>query len=379
MKKTIAAFIVAFILCVNYGNALYAEEPKTVEIPVEKQRQIGLKTVLVERKPMAKTIRTVGRIELDEKRQATVNTKIDGWIERLYVDYTGRYVKKGEPMAEIYSPELMATQQEYLNLIKWTKRYKDIKAPVTADLSIPGDTSSTLNEALEKDAISVVEAARTRLKRWDISDKDIRKIEETGKPIRTLTLYSPAGGYVTEKKALQGMRVAAGEKLFDVADLSTLWVIADIYENELPMIKLGQTAAITLSYFPDMKLTAKIDYIYPGISADTRTVKVRFTVPNPNGRLLPQMFTNVELQVNLGNKLVVPRDAIIDTGKTQVVYVDKGEGFFEPRVITTGLNTGDVVEVTQGLNDKERVVAAASFLIDSEAKLKGIAPAPRHH
>ncbi|KWT91028.1 RND family efflux transporter MFP subunit [Candidatus Magnetominusculus xianensis] len=367
-------YITAFIILL-FGTALFAEEPKTVEIPVEKQRQIGLKTVVVEMKPTIKTIRTVGRIELDEKRQATVNTKIDGWIERLYVDYTGRYVKKGEAIAEIYSPELMATQQEYLNLIKWTKRYNTAKTPSVTDT--PDDISSSLNAALTDDALAIVEAARTRLKRWDITDKEIQRIEQTGKPIRTLTLYSPASGYVTEKKAVAGARVAAGEKLFDVADLSTLWVIADIYENELPMIKLGQSAAITLSYYPDMKLSAKIDYIYPGIAADTRTVKVRFSVPNQNGRLLPQMFTNVELQVNLGNRLVVPRDAIIDTGKTQVVYVDAGEGLFEPRVITVGLNTGDMVEVTRGLKDKEKVVAAASFLIDSEAKLKGIAPGPQ--
>ncbi|MBF0456997.1 MAG: efflux RND transporter periplasmic adaptor subunit [Nitrospirae bacterium] len=377
MRSLYPVVFITILLVIN-GSALFAEEPKTVEIPVEKQRQIGLKTVVVEMKPMIRTIRTVGRIELDEKRQATVNTKVDGWIERLYVDYTGRYVKKGEAIAEIYSPELMATQQEYINLIKWAKRYDAAKTPSSA--GTPDDVSSSLNAALSKDATSIVEAAKTRLKRWDITDKEIKKIEETGKPIRTLTLYSPASGYVTEKKVVQGQRVTAGEKLFDVADLSTLWVIADIYENELPMIKLGQTAAITLSYYPDMKLSAKIDYIYPGIASDTRTVRVRFSVPNANDRLLPQMFTNVELTVNMGNKLVVPRDSIIDTGKTQVVYVAAEEGFFEPRVVTTGLNTGDMVEITHGLKDKEKVVAAASFLIDSEAKLKGINPAaPAHH
>ncbi|MBF0487759.1 MAG: efflux RND transporter periplasmic adaptor subunit [Nitrospirae bacterium] len=374
MRKCYTAAFIVILYTFNMGT-LFAEQPKTVEIPVEKQRQIGLKTVAVETKPMIKTIRTVGTVTLDEKRQATVNTKIDGWIERLYVDYTGRYVKKGEAIAEIYSPELMATQQEYLNLIKWAKRYNDAKAPEVTNS--PDDMSGQLNAALSKDAMSIVEAARTRLKRWDITDKEIKTIETTGKPTRTLTLYSPVSGYVTEKKAVAGQRVAAGEKLFDVADLSTLWVIADIYENELPMIKLGQTAAITLSYYPDMKLSAKIDYIYPGIAADTRTVKVRFSVPNQNGRLLPQMFTNVELTVNMGNKLVVPRDAIIDTGKTQVVYVEAEEGFFEPRVVTVGLTTGDMVEVTRGLKDKEKVVAAASFLIDSEAKLKGINPAPQ--
>ncbi|MBF0556029.1 MAG: efflux RND transporter periplasmic adaptor subunit [Nitrospirae bacterium] len=239
----IAAFImILFVL--NRGVA-FAEQPKTVEIPVEKQRQIGLKTVVVETKPMIKTIRTVGTVVLDEKRQATVNTKVDGWIERLYVDYTGRYVKKGEPIAEIYSPELMATQQEYLNLIKWAKRYNAAKTP--GGDAPPDDISGTLNAALSKDAMSIVDAARTRLKRWDITGKEINKIESTGKPTRTLTLYSPVSGYVTEKKAVAGQRVAAGEKLFDVADLSTLWVIADIYENELPMIKLGQTAHRNLS------------------------------------------------------------------------------------------------------------------------------------
>ncbi|MCG6553707.1 MAG: efflux RND transporter periplasmic adaptor subunit [Candidatus Magnetominusculus sp. LBB02] len=366
IRKCYIAIVV--LMCLFSANAALADEPKTVEIPVDKQRQIGLKTVAVELKPMLRQIRTVGRVELDEKRQATVNTKVDGWIERLYVDYTGRYVKKGEPIAELYSPELMATQQEYLNLIKWTKRYNASNSTDEID--------GTLNAALSKDALAIVEAARTRLKRWDITDKEINKIETTGKPVRTLTLFSPASGYVTEKKVVQGQRVSAGEKLFDVADLSTLWVIADIYENELPMIKLGQSADITLSYYPGMKLTAKIDYIYPGIAADTRTVRVRFVVPNSNGRLLPQMFTNVELTVNLGNRLVIPRDAIIDTGRSKVVYVAADEeGFFEPRYISAGLNMGDMVEVTQGLKVNDKVVAAASFLIDSEAKLKGIAPA----
>ena len=209
------------------------------------------------------------------RKQATINTKIEGWIEKLYVDYTGRYVKKGEPLVEIYSPELLATQQEFLGVLKWAKQ--------------PGDKKKddTLSLMLAKDADASLDAARQRLRLWDISEAQIKQIEQTGKPVRTLTLYSPVSGFVTQKMAVLGMKVMPGEKLFDIADLSTIWIIADIYEYELPFVKVGQPARITLSYFPGKELSSKIDYIYPTISADTRTAKVRLTLPNPGGQLKP--------------------------------------------------------------------------------------------
>jgi Cu(I)/Ag(I) efflux system membrane fusion protein len=348
-----------------------------VEITPELQQRIGVKTVKAMVMPIQKTIRTVGRIEIDEQNQATVNTKIEGWIEKLYVDYTGRYVKKGEPLVEIYSPELLATQHEFINTKKWVGKQT---IPTPQDGHNHGGAAETpepvsvLKQMLEKDAAATLEAARQRLRLWDMSAEQIKKIEETGQPVRTITLYSPVSGYVTQKMAVLGMKIMPGEKLFDVADLSHVWIMADIYEHELPFVKVGQTARITLSYFPGKELSSKIDYIYPTISADTRTAKIRLTLPNPQGQLKPQMFTNVEIRIDLGRKLTIPDSAVIDTGKGQIVYVDRGNGIFEPREIQTGLRADGTAEVLRGLKTGEKVATSANFLIDSEAQLKGVKP-----
>jgi len=346
------------------GVAKQAEEAPTVEVSTDKQQLIGVRTVKATIQPMNRVIRTIGRIEFDEKKLATANTKIEGWIEKLHVDYVGRYVQKGEPLAEIFSPELVATQQEFLNILRWANQGKGVKDERTAML-------------LVKDAQTLLEAAKERLRLWDINDEQIAKIEATGKPIRTLTVYSPASGYVTQKMAVQGMRVMAGEKLFDIVDLSSVWIVADIYEYELPLIKVGQTARIGLSYFPGKEFSTRVDYIYPALASETRTAKVRFTVSNPGGELKPQMFTNVEIKVNLGNRLAVSAEAVIDTGVRQIAYVDKGDGYFEPREVRTGLKVDELVEVTAGLKAGEKVASSANFLIDSEAQLKGIAPLKR--
>jgi Cu(I)/Ag(I) efflux system membrane fusion protein len=341
------------------GEAKPPEEAPTVEIPTDKQQLIGVRTVKAEVKQLNRVIRTVGRIEYDEKKLATANTKIEGWIEKLHVDYVGRYVQKGEPLAEIFSPELVATQQEFLNILRWAGQSQSVKDERTAML-------------LVNDAQAMLNAAKERLRLWDISDEQIKKIETTGKPIRTLTVYSPVSGYVLQKMAVQGMRVMPGEKLFDVVDLSSVWIVADIYEYELPLIKVGQTARIGLSYFPGKDFSSKVDYIYPALSSETRTAKARFTIPNPEGVLKPQMFTNVEIKINLGSRLAVPSEAVIDTGVRQIVYVDKGEGYFEPREVTTGLKVDELVEVTGGIKAGEKVASSANFLIDSEAQLKGV-------
>jgi len=343
-----------------------AEEPPTVEIPVDKQPMIGVKTVEASLHQLQKVIRTVGRVEYDERKLATVNAKFEGWIEKLHIDYTGRYVKKGEPLAEIYSPELVATQQEFINAVTWSRRNSNAG-------------TDAMKNMLSKDAQSLVDAARQRLALWDISEEQIKKIEETGKPIKTLTLYSPVSGYVVQKMAIRGMRVMPGEKLFDIADLNTVWIVADIYENELPLVKEGQSAKISLSYFPGREMNAVIDYVYPSLSAETRTAKVRFTVPNPALQLKPQMFTNVEVAIPLGKKLAVPAEAVLDTGVRQIVYVDKGDGYFEPREIKTGLRVEGMQEVLAGLRPGEKIASSAIFLIDSEAQIKGVKPLAGGH
>jgi len=339
-----------------------AEEAPKVEISPEQQQLIGVKTATVAWMPMSKVIRTVGRVEYDERGLSTINTKFEGWIEKLYIDYVGRYVKKNEPLAEIYSPELLATQQEFLNVLKWSK-------------TPAGEPKvDVLSEMIAKDANSLLEAAKQRLKLWDITEAQIQKIEETGAPVRTLTLYSPVSGYIIQKMVVQGMRVMPGEKLFDVADLSTLWVIADVYERELPLIKIGQEARITLSYFPGKTYVSQIDYIYPSLSTETRTAKVRFTIANSNGQLKPQMFSNVEIKIHLGQWLAVPESAVLDTGQGHVAYVDTGDGYFEPRQVTLGLRAERMAQIIDGLKAGEKVAVSANFLIDSEAQLKGVKP-----
>ena len=347
-----------------------AQDVPQVEITSEQQKLIGVKTIKVALRPMQKVLRTVGRLEADERKLATVNTKVEGWIEKLYVETTGSHVRKGEPLAEIYSPELVATQQEFLNALKWTKESADAKD----DRGQGG--SPELSRMLARDAAATLAASRQRLLLWDISVKQIKNIEESGKTIRTLTLYSPVNGVITQKMAVVGMKVMPGEKLFDVADLSSLWVIADIYESELALIKVGNKALITLAYLPGKELSSQIDYIYPTISAETRTVKVRLKLANPESKLKPQMFTNVEIKINLGRKLMIPESAAIDTGKGMVVYVDLGNGAFEPREIKVGLRTDGYIEVLRGLKAGEKVVSAANFLVDSEAQLKGVKPLP---
>ena len=336
-----------------------AAEVPTVEIPLDKQQMMGLKTVAVSRKALRKTIRTVGRVEADERRLATVTTKFEGWIEKLYVDYTGKHVKKGEPLAEIYSPELFATQQEFINILRWKTQSGAIR-------------DDELGKMYSRDNETIVDAARQRLSFMDISDEQIKEIETTGKALRTLKLISPVAGTVIQKMAVLGTRVMPGEKLFDIADLSTVWVVAEIYESELPLVREGNTAKIRLSYFPGKVINARVEYVSPTLSEETRTATVRFSIPNPDGQLKPQMYTDLEMDVNMGTKLVIPEDAVIDTGERQIVYVDKGDGNFEPRLVSVGNNAEGMVEVLKGLKLNERVAASANFLIDSEARLKGI-------
>lgn len=334
-------------------------EAPAVEIPPEKQQLIGVKKTVVELRQLTKVIRTVGKIEYDERRLKTVNTKVEGWIERLYVDFAGRYVQKGEALAELYSPELVATQQELLNLVKWGGESGKAGAP---------------GAMITRDVEALTEAARQRLRRFDIAETQIREIEQTGAIRRTLTIVSPVAGYVVQKTAVQGMRVMPGEKLFDIADLSVVWVVADIYEFELPYLKVGEAATIRLSYFPGREFRSKIEFIYPTLSGETRTAKARFTIPNEGGRLMPQMFASVEVLVNLGKRLAIPNDAVIDTGTRQIVYVDRGEGYFEPREVQLGARAEGFREVLKGLKAGETVAASAAFLVDSEAQLKGVKP-----
>ena len=327
--------------------------PGTVQISPERQQLIGVRFGTVEKRALQKVIRTVGRIDYDEKRIGIVSPKISGWIEELYVDFTGQFVRRGAPLLTIYSPELVSTQEEYLLALKAEQDWA--KSPF-AEVSKGGNL--------------LAESARRRLKLWDISEAQIKALEESREPRKTLTLYSPFTGHVLEKMVNRGQFVDTGMALYKIADLSVVWLIADIYESELPAIRVGQLAAIQMSYYPGETFTGKAIYIYPYMDAQTRTAKVRYEFANPQGKLKPEMFANVEITVRLGDKLAVPEGAVIDTGVRKVVVVDRGSGYFEPREVRLGAKAGDVFEVLDGLKAGERVVTSANFLIDSESKLK---------
>jgi membrane fusion protein, copper/silver efflux system len=341
--------------------AAATEEAPTVEIPQDKQRLIGVKTVPAAVIAMKKTIRMTGRVESDEQRLFTVNTKSEGWIERLYVDYTGKILMKGEPLLEIYSPELLAAQQELISLNAWEKP--------------AGKGSNSTENMLASDSARLVDAARRRLRLWDIPEAQIKKIEQTGKPIRSLTIMSPVSGYVVKRYVNRGMRVMPGEPLLDIADLSQVWVVSEVNETDIDQIKPGIIAHITFAGMPGKVFSSPVDFVYPSLSQDTRTLKVRNTLANPDGVLKPQMFAVVEIAVDLGSRLAIPDEAVMDTGERQIVYVDKGEGLFEPREVTAGIHSNDMREIIKGLKSGERVASSALFLIDSEAQLKGVAPA----
>lgn len=316
-------------------------------ILVDSQRRqlIGVKTAPAVIQPLAKTIRTVGRIEYDETRIQDVTLKFRGWIGELHADATGKEVKKGETLFTIYSPELFSAQQEYLEAFRQAK------------------------EAPER-GVRLLDAGRSRLQLWDISDESIRQLEQQGKPFEYLPFESPASGVITEKNIFRGSSVEPGMLLFRIADLSQVWIDADVYEADLAVVETGQKVEVSLSYLPDQVFEGKVAYIYPYLNEQTRTGKIRIELQNPKGALKPGMFADVVLQRELGERLVVPESAVIHSGENRVVFVDRGEGRLEPRRIKTGHQTANEIEVLDGLKPGDVVVTSANFLIAAESKLK---------
>jgi Cu(I)/Ag(I) efflux system membrane fusion protein len=326
-----------------------------IRLDREQRQAIGLTYGLVERRSIEKTIRTVGRFDYDERKLAAVTLKISGYVKDLFVDYTGKAVRKGEPLFTIYSPELVSAEQEYLLAIR---NQRELGAS-----RVPGAAES---------AASLLRASRQRLLLWDVGEHELRALEEAGEPRLHETIHSPASGIVIEKMIVAGQSVQAGATLYKIADLSTIWVYADVYEYELPFVKVGQKAEIRLSYAPGRSFAARVAYIYPTLDPKTRTVKVRFELPNtPDDLLRPEMYGTVELRVPLGERLVVPKTAILDSGRRQLAFVDSGDGRLTPREVALGDRVDDYVEVREGLQPGERVVTSATFLVDSESQLQG--------
>ena len=325
-----------------------------VNIDPQRQQLIGLRTAPVERGPVGATWRTVGKVAVDETRVHHVNIKVSGFAEQVYVDYVGKPVRRGERLFTIYSPDLLSVQQEYLLALRTRK------ALGHGGMAGMGDDSGE----------ELVQAARRRLELWDIPPAEIARLERTGAPTKTLTIYSPMSGVVTKKDLVMGHRLNEGDMPYEITDLSSVWVLADAYESDLSRIKLGMTATLSLQAFPNRTFKGRVIFIDPILDAKTRTAKVRLQFPNPTGELRPEMFGEVTLQAAPRQGLRIPADAVIDSGTSKVVFVAVGEGKFQPREVKLGVVSGDAVEVLSGLQVGERVVTRANFLIDSESRLR---------
>lgn len=332
-----------------------------VKISPQDQQLIGVATTVVRHEALVRTLRTTGQITADETKIAHVHVKINGYIEDAFVDYVGQLVKKGQPLFTLYSPDLVSTQEEYL-IAKRGEKY--LGTSQFAEVS--------------QGAQSLLRSARERLKLWDISDDQIKKLDETGEVSRTLTFYSPISGFVMDRKAFPQTAVNPDMDLYQITDLSTVWVNADVYEYEVAFVRVGQRAVMQLSYYPGKSYTGKIAYIYPTVDPMARTVKVRIEFPNPQFELKPQMFASVELTINYGHQVVVPQEAVLDSGDKQYVFVVRQGGVFEPRPVQLGAKFEGNVAVLSGLKAGETIVTSGNFLIDSESRLKSAMGGMKH-
>jgi len=312
-----------------------------VKLTSERQQLIGVQTGMTEKRSMGRSVRTVGRVAVDETRLYKISTKFDGYIEKLYVNVTGQQIRKGQPLFSVYSPDLLATQQDYL-------------------LAMRAATQ----------APSLLAAARQRLLLWDVTPAEIRQLERTGTARKSVTIYAPTNGYVLNKIAVEGARVTPGEALFDIANLDHVWIQADVYESELQFIRLGAMATTTLSYIPGRAWTGRVTFIAPTVDPMTRTVKVRSEFDNADGALKPEMFGDVVIEQPARQVVVVPESAVLQTGTRSVVFVAKDDGTFEPREVTVGTKSDQFYEVCSGLDAGVKVATQANFLIDSESRLK---------
>ncbi|MGO9096004.1 MAG: efflux RND transporter periplasmic adaptor subunit [Bryobacteraceae bacterium] len=332
--------------------------PGTVVISAEKQQLIGVRIGTAEITAGADTLRATGKVAIDETRVSHVHSRTEGWIDKVYADFTGDVVRKGQPLLTLYSPELLASQQEYLLSI----HARDLMR----DSPIPGAAS---------DAASLVEASRRRLQLWDLSERQIQELERSQNPLTNTTLYAPASGFVMARNAFPNQKIVPDTELYTVVDLGRVWVLASIFEYQAPLIHVGQAAVVSLPYGGGRSWSARVSYIQPQVDAQTRTIQVRIELPNPGLALKPEMFVNVELRSPGAALLTVPAEAVLDTGLKKTVFVDLGDGHFEPQEVETGERIGDRVAVLKGLAAGERLVVSGNFLINSESQMKAAAGA----
>ena len=327
--------------------------PGAVQITPEKQQLIGVEYGTVQYAASTDSITAAARVAVDETRLAKVQSKLEGWIDRVFIDFTGQLIQKGAPLLTIYSPEALATQQEYLLAMKAQHLMHD--NPV---------------HEMQASTDDLVAAAKRRLELWDISDAQIDQIARTGETLKNITLYAPISGFVMERNAYPKQRVNADTVLYTVADLSSVWVIADVFEYEAAGIHVGQPATLTLDYLPGRVFHGRVSYVLPQVDPATRTLKVRIQFDNPGYVLKPDMYGQVRLQTGGARRLVVPASAVLNSGQRQVVFVDRGNGYFEPREVKIGEQTDVGIVILSGLTAGERIVTSGNFLIDSESQLK---------
>jgi Cu(I)/Ag(I) efflux system membrane fusion protein len=323
-----------------------------IQLSADHIRQFGVTFDYVEQRVLQDEIRTVGMVNFDETRVASVTPKFSGYVERLHVDFTGRPVRRGEALVDIYSPELVAAQEELLLAAKLESSLEGSAVP-----GVPAGSSN------------LVRAARQRLRLWDISEAQIDRILESGRATRTLTLYAPVSGIVVEKNVLVGQAVQAGQSLYTIADLSEVWVEAELREADAGLVREGDAATVDISAFPGRPLRGRIEYVYPTLAQQARTLKARIALPNPEGRLKPGMFATVRLSAPGRTALTVPVSAVVRTGERQLVFVDMGSGRIMPQEVEIGRVAGSFAEVLSGLEPGQRVVTSAQFLLDSESNL----------
>jgi RND family efflux transporter MFP subunit len=325
----------------------------TVTLNAEQQALAGVRTIVVHRAPLIREIRTTAEIVADETRIAKIHLKTSGFIDRVFVDSVGQLVHKGDPLFTLYSPDLVATEEEYL-------------------IAKRGSTTlgSAPFEEIRQSSASLLASARQKLKLLDVSASQIEQLDKTGKVMRDLTFYSPVAGFVTARNAYPQTSITPDTELYTVSDLSSVWANADIYESEVPFVHIGQKVTLSLSYYPGKIYTGTISYIYPTVDPQTRTVKARIKLPNSRFALKPQMFADATLRINYDRPLLIPQESVLNAGITQQVFVVHPGGVFEPRLISVGPIVNGQVVVLSGLKEGETVVSSGNFLIDSESRLK---------
>lgn len=324
-----------------------------VPITPEARQRMGLALGTVEKRVLSRRLRTSARIVADETRLFRVTTKVEGFIEKLFISVTGQEVRKGDALLTIYSPQLVSAQQEYLTVVQ-----------------AAGKLSATPSGDAAVGARALLASARQRLQLWDISDEQIANLEKTGQVEKTLTLYAPAGGYVTEKNVLAGQKIMPGDPLMVVADLSVVWGDADLYESDMPYVKVGMPIEITLPYWPDKTFQGKVSFISPSLNPESRTLKIRLEIPNPKLLLKLEMYADARLNYPVGEKIAIPETAVMRTGERVYTFRDAGDGKLVPVEIKLGVRSDGFYEVLAGLNAGDRVVTSANFLVDSESSMR---------